>query len=600
MGTLQLVMKQMRQRALGTWLTLLSVLLGVALAISILLLRNAGQALFAQTEFGFDVIVGIGEGSPTQLVMNTVYHIDRSPGNVPFWAYEQLNTRARAPRGSKEFDFNRHVRLAVPIAVGDVYQGRPIIGTLPKMFASLEPLENQISDLRDQLSNLQEETRRHRSAPQQLPEALVQRQAALAAAAEQVKQQVVQTSRNGIPIVEHRAVVEGTTSKWQYGDPASQTADAAVQELRAAAEALKAKDVGAALARQDAGYALLNRVYQAVSAESGPLMYTRDTSFELREGRVFDAWKFEAVIGAEVAEKTGLKIGSKFQATHGNPPPGAEAETHPEQWTVVGILKPTHTAADRGLYIPLISFYSIAEHEKGLRSGAQARDGQSVAVQQTEKEEPKYKLVYGDELLPDLPHTKDYISLDAPAKEWAVSAVLIESRGGVTGQNLIYYIRNGGIPGVQAVNPAQVMREFFETFLGPSTTLLLLISLLVSIVAGVGILVSIYNSVSARTREIAILRALGATRGRILTLICAEAVLIGVAGGLLGLVVGHGIGGVASAYLRQSIGQGFAWYATRGGEWLYLGVVVVIALLAGLVPALKAYQTPVATNLVVA
>ena len=49
--------------------------------------------------------------------------------------------------------------------------------------------------------------------------------------------------------------------------------------------------------------------------------------------------------------------------------------------------------------------------------------------------------------------------------------------------------------------------------------MLLLIALLVTIVAGVGILVSIYNSVSARTREIAILRALGATRQRVLTLI---------------------------------------------------------------------------------
>jgi len=139
---------------------------------------------------------------------------------------------------------------------------------------------------------------------------------------------------------------------------------------------------------------------------------------------------------------------------------------------------------------------------------------------------------------------------------------------------------------------------FFATFLGPSTTLLLLISLLVSIVAGVGILVSIYNSVSARTREIAILRALGATRGRILTLICAEAVLIGLAGGLIGMLLGHGLGGIASYYLNNSIGQGFNWYTTQMAEWLYLIIVGVISLLAGLVPAMKAYRTPVATNLV--
>jgi len=112
--------------------------------------------------------------------------------------------------------------------------------------------------------------------------------------------------------------------------------------------------------------------------------------------------------------------------------------------------------------------------------------------------------------------------------------------------------------------------------------------------------VSIYNSVSARTREIAILRALGATRGRILTLICAEAVLIGLAGGLMGLLVGHALGGVASAYLNNTVGQGFSWYTTQLAEWVYLLIVAVISLLAGLVPAMKAYRTPVATNLVAA
>ena len=45
MNLFQLVLKQMRQRALGTWLTLLSVMLGVALAVAVLLLREAGESL---------------------------------------------------------------------------------------------------------------------------------------------------------------------------------------------------------------------------------------------------------------------------------------------------------------------------------------------------------------------------------------------------------------------------------------------------------------------------------------------------------------------------------------------------------------------------
>src|SRR6202012_4949056 len=128
--------------------------------------------------------------------------------------------------------------------------------------------------------------------------------------------------------------------------------------------------------------------------------------------------------------------------------------------------------------------------------------------------------------------------------------------------------------------------------------LLLGVSALVSLLAAISILVSIYNSVSARKREIAILRALGATRGRIVTLLCTEAGLIGLLGGILGIITGHLIGLAASIYMEHLVGEGLHWYAIHPMEWLYLIGVVLIAILAGLVPGLKAYRTPVATNLV--
>lgn len=581
----------MRQRALGTWLTLLSVLLGVALAISILLLRDAGQAIFGQTEYGYDVIVGIGKGSPLQLVINSVYHIDRSPGNVAYWVYEQLNTQTREARGSKQFDFHRHVKLAVPIAVGDTYAGRPIIGTPPKMFVSLAPLQEQLSKILEKQNELLHATR---DGKQPLA---IDQQAALVAQVDAAKQQVIQTGREFVPLLDVRAT-EAVQSKWKYGDPASAKCDAAAAEMRAAVTAMRSGNRAEAAAHQDKAYKLVDDVLASANANGGPLEYQPDKSYQLAQGRFFHAWKFEAVIGSEVAEKTDLKMGSQFHATHGSPQPGVTPDIHPELWQVVGVLKPTHTAADRCVFIPLLTFYSIAEHSRGLEAHEKTREGQTAAA--NDDDTPKFELAYGDQLLPDLPHTKDFISLFEPSSKWEVSAILIESRGGVTGQNLIYFIANGGIPDVQAVNPAQVMQEFFSIFLAPSAQLLLLISLLVSVVAGVGILVSIYNSVAARTREIAILRALGATRGKVLTLICTEAVLIGLVGSLLGVLAGHGIGAIASSIMERTIGQGFNWFSPRPDEWLYCAVVVGIALVAGLVPALKAYQTPVATNLVAA
>lgn len=632
MSLLQLILKQMRQRALGTSLTLLSVLLGVALAVSILLMRSAGAALFGQTDYGFDVMVGVGKGSPLQLTLNTVYHLDVSPGNIPYWKYEVLNSQDRPPRGSKEFNYNSHVRSAVPIAVGDTYKGRPIVGSPPKMFVSLSGLRDRVDALRTKQAALRNDVAAARGDAGNWRDDFAARQAAVKADLQALREEVRRVARETTPLIEPAdPTVEPSADdkKWRYGKPAGPRLDAALADSDAAAAALGAKDAAAAGARQDAVGKALDAVFKAAGAENGPLEYRPGKTYELDKGRVFHAWKFEAVVGSEVADRLGVglyndklvpydpklskeendrlldaaneKQGGAFHATHGNPGPNDKPDVHPELWRVVGVMKPTHTAADRCLYIPLISFYTIAEHDEGQKAHSQIRQGESTAVAKgPDEDEPKYKLVPGDELSPDLPHDPQYINLDAPKKEWEVSAVLVKSRGGVTGDDLIYFVKNGGLADVQAVNPARVMREFFDTFFGASTTILLIMALLVSVVAAIGILVSIYNSVAARSQEIAILRALGATRGRILVLFCAEAGLIGLVGGVMGLVFGHLLGGVASGMMSVAIGQGFNWLAVGAWELGYLVIVVLISVVAGLVPAMKAYLTPVATNLVAA
>ncbi|MDB5358350.1 MAG: hypothetical protein JWN24_4803 [Phycisphaerales bacterium] len=607
MNLFQLVFKQMRQRALGTWLTLLSVLLGVALAVAILLMRGAGAALFGQTEYGYDVLVGVGQGSPLQLTINTVYHIDKSPGNVPYWVYETMNAQYRNKPGDTNFNYNRHVRTAIPMAVGDTYKGRAIVGTPPKMFVSLSGLHDKIDALITKQRELMNAVR-EAQAPGAWNDQFTARQSELKGQLQAVREEMKKVAQETTPLLEAYdplATPSPDDAKWKYGKPVTFQADAAVTELDAALAALQAKDAKGAAEHQAAMLKALDAVYKSVGAEAGPLEYQPDQTYEIAEGRMFHAWKFEAVLGSEVAQSTGLKIGDKFQATHGNPGPKEEPDIHPEKWQVVGVMKPTHTAADRCLYIPLVTFYTIAEHDAGEKAIAQVRQGQAATAAPKKPDDddvPKYKVLYGDELDPDLPHKQEYVFPDTPKNDWEVSAIMIKSRGGVTGGELSYQIKNGGLPGVniQAVNPAEVMREFFNTFFKGSTTVLLVIALLVSIVAAIGILVSIYNSVSARNREIAILRALGATRARILTLICMEAGLIGLFGGLIGVVVGHLFGAVASGYMKASLGQGFNWMLVDVAELLYLALVVAIALAAGLVPALKAYRTPVATNLVAA
>jgi putative ABC transport system permease protein len=465
MNIFQLVIKQMRQRALSTWLTLLSVALGVALAIAIMIVRREGQAIFGQTDYGYDVLVG-AKGSPLQLVLNTVYQIDRSPGNIPYSMYEKMVAGG----------LRAQVKLAVPYAVGDSYQNHRIIGTLPTLFGF-----------------------------------------------------------------------------------------------------------------DDEGVAQADR-----------FEYRPEKYYEFAEGRVFHPRKFEAVIGSDVSARTGLKIGQKFKATHGTPLPNQSPDEHDTEWEVVGVLAPTHTAADRVLFIPLETFYAIADHEQALEAMSQIKQG----ADPTKLASPKpAETPATDDHDHDHAHDEAFtmnpdgtLNLHLPKNEWQVSAILVKSRSPFAAQQLMWTINNQNQ--ASAVNPASVMREFFNTFLSNGATVLLMISFLVIIVAAASIVTSIYNSVAARKREIAILRALGATRYRILGLICLEAAVVGLVGGLVGFAVGHAVAGVGSVYMNQIMGEQMNWLRFGPEEGWFLVLVVILATLAGLVPGLKAYRTPVANNLV--
>ena len=77
-----------------------------------------------------------------------------------------------------------------------------------------------------------------------------------------------------------------------------------------------------------------------------------------------------------------------------------------------------------------------------------------------------------------------------------------------------------------------------------------------------------------------------------------EDVFIGLAGGLIGLLAGHLLSAAGSEYFNQTIGERINWLKIGFEEWGYLSLVIIMAFLAGMVPALKAYRAPVANNLV--
>lgn len=103
------------------------------------------------------------------------------------------------------------------------------------------------------------------------------------------------------------------------------------------------------------------------------------------------------------------------------------------------------------------------------------------------------------------------------------------------------------------------------------------------LVGAVGILTIMTISVTERTSEVGLLRALGAKRGHILRLFLGEAVVLGVIGGLLGVIFA-----IVLVWLLQL----FVPALPVAIAWQYAGAALVlsllIGLLAGIVPALRA------------
>jgi putative ABC transport system permease protein len=161
--------------------------------------------------------------------------------------------------------------------------------------------------------------------------------------------------------------------------------------------------------------------------------------------------------------------------------------------------------------------------------------------------------------------------------------------------------------------------SLFQVFVDPIRWLLLGLTCMICIVSALTILVGIYNSMNQRKHEIAVMRALGANRTRVMSIILCESVLLALMGGLLGWFLGHSLNGLLGSNVENSTGVplGFFDFApavdisvlTLGfipdslisgsvsPELLVIPGLMLLAVLVGIYPAISAYRTDVSKSL---
>src|SRR5471032_593525 len=99
-----IIYRSLRQHALSTVITAGSIALASGLLMCVWMVKTQSQAAFTQTTTGFDAVLG-ARGSKLQLVLNAIFHLEASPGNLSWQDYEFIRR-------------NPAVQVALPIAVG--------------------------------------------------------------------------------------------------------------------------------------------------------------------------------------------------------------------------------------------------------------------------------------------------------------------------------------------------------------------------------------------------------------------------------------------------------------------------------------------------
>ncbi|PCJ59005.1 MAG: hypothetical protein COA79_11645 [Planctomycetota bacterium] len=114
------VLKDFKKNILITLLTIFVISLSVCLILLITGLHQSSKKSFMLKNINLNAVIG-AKSSATQLVMNTFFHMDSSPGNIPYNMYEKIK---KIPG----------VEIAIPYVLGDNYHGYRIIGTSKEIF----------------------------------------------------------------------------------------------------------------------------------------------------------------------------------------------------------------------------------------------------------------------------------------------------------------------------------------------------------------------------------------------------------------------------------------------------------------------------------
>jgi putative ABC transport system permease protein len=284
-------------------------------------------------------------------------------------------------------------------------------------------------------------------------------------------------------------------------------------------------------------------------------------------------------------------------------------------FTVAGILDPTGTPNDQAFFVNLEGFFIMNNHadrtaidkvltrkatdrgvgndstlpdETPLNNNTGQKDEQKTTKRADQRISAVLVLTKTKEVAPII--TQDHHGMD----QLQIGKLTAQKFDPITmslGDRLVADLD------VQVAKPTYEITRLFEMIVGRIQTVLIIFAIMVIIVAAIGMMVSIYNSMNERRQEIAIMRALGAKRRTVMSIILLESILLSLGGGLIGMLIGHGLIAGVGPIIAQAVMVVVNPWHFQLAELILIPGLIGLASLVGYLPAVVAYRTDVAQSL---
>ena len=284
--------------------------------------------------------------------------------------------------------------------------------------------------------------------------------------------------------------------------------------------------------------------------------YAGSRAIEFESGEAFEG-VFEAVLGAEVAERLGYRLGQQIVIAHGAGK--VSFEKHDDKpFRVIGILKPTGTPVDRTVHVPLVGIEAI--HVDWMA-------GRPI---------PGHTLSADEALQRNL----------TPK---AITAFMVGLKSRIATFRVQREINDYRKEPLLAILPGVALQQLWE-MMSVAENALVIVSWMVVAVGFAGMLSVMLAGLNERRREMAILRSIGARPAHVLLLVSGESFLLILAGVASGIALTYLWIWLLQPFMISRFGIQLAIGSLSVHEWQLIGAILLAGWLVGLVPGLQAYR----------